>query len=39
MSISEDNPFKESDVISALQIYQDEDYITFPINWTKDRKE
>ena len=32
MSTSEDNPFKESDVMSALQIYQDKDYITFPIN-------
>lgn len=32
MSISEHNPFKESDVMSALQIYQDKDYIPFPIN-------
>lgn len=32
MSTSEDNPFKESDVMSALQIYQDKEYITFPIN-------
>lgn len=31
ISKTEDNPFKISDVMSALQIYQDKNYITFPI--------
>ena len=32
LSNSIDNPFKKSDVMSALQVYQDKDYKTFPIN-------
>lgn len=31
ISNSSDNPFKKSDVMSALQVYQDKDYKTFPI--------
>lgn len=32
MSTSSDNPFKKSDIMSALQIFEDKEYITFPIN-------
>ena len=32
LSEREDNRFEESDVLSALQVYQDKSYATFPIN-------
>lgn len=32
LSEREDNRFEESDVASALQVYQDKNYATFPIN-------
>lgn len=32
LSESEENRFEASDVMSALQIFQDKDYVTFPIN-------
>ena len=32
LSESEENRFEASDVMSALQVFQDKDYVTFPIN-------
>ena len=32
LSVRGDNRFEESDVLSALQIFEDKDYVTFPIN-------